>query len=385
MTEDRMQTIRDIWRSNQGLYVVAGMFIGIIFNVLLVDRLLHYRIKQASTRNLQESLAWTAGSRVNSVATRAVDEIRWRGWIGQRELPDRTFIPTIGILKGRNLSFANLKDANLTRASLQDTHLSNTNLSNATLYYANLTGAFMAGTNLEKAYLRFANLTNVMIETTKTAEADFEHAILRKADLQYCDFKGANFKNSDMSNANLAQVNFSNANLENANLYGANLGFSNLSGTNLSDANLTNVFLAQDNFTGAILTGCDLSDAVILEPLKLDATTILPDGSRWSSNRTLNEFGIEDRIIISPSLDDEVEDDSVLIPITFDDNVTRRYQLHKGWLDDKDGKPISHLEGSYDKVQKRWIITYTYPNDTQRRWTYTTGWLDDENGNPING
>ena len=82
------------------------------------------------------------------------------------------------------------------------------NLSYADLRYANLSGADLSNANLSGANLRGADLSG---------------ANLSNANLRHADLSGA-----DLSNANLSGADLSNANLSGANLRGADLSFANL-------------------------------------------------------------------------------------------------------------------------------------------------------------
>ena len=103
------------------------------------------------------------------------------------------------ILKGANLSWADLSEANLRWANLSWADLSEANLSWANLSDANLRGANLRGANLRDANLSEANL------------------------------RGANLRDANLSGANLSGANLSDANLSEANLSGANLSDANLS------------------------------------------------------------------------------------------------------------------------------------------------------------
>ncbi len=112
---------------------------------------------------------------------------------------------------------------------------SKANLRGANLSYANLRGADMSGANLSYANLR---------------GADMSGANLRDADLRGANLRGANLYGADLYGADLYGANLYGANLRGANLYGADLYGANLSDASLSDANLSD----------ADLRGADLPD-----------------------------------------------------------------------------------------------------------------------------
>ncbi|HHQ1313991.1 TPA: pentapeptide repeat-containing protein [Listeria monocytogenes] len=98
----------------------------------------------------------------------------------------------------------------------------------ANLSYADLRRADLSCANLRGANLRGANLSY----------ADLSCANLSGANLSYADLSCANLRGANLSGANLRVANLSYADLSCANLRGANLSGANLSGANLSYADL---------------------------------------------------------------------------------------------------------------------------------------------------
>ena len=90
--------------------------------------------------------------------------------------------------------------------------------------------------DLSWANLRGANLS----------EADLSWANLSEADLRGANLSGANLRGANLSGANLSWANLSGANLSGANLRGAYLSWANLSGANLRGA-----YLSWANLSGA--------------------------------------------------------------------------------------------------------------------------------------
>jgi hypothetical protein len=86
-----------------------------------------------------------------------------------------------------NLSWANLRDANLSGADLSGANLSGANLSGADLRCANLSGANLSGADLRCANLSWANL--------------------RDANLSGADLSGANLSGANLSGADLRCAN----------------------------------------------------------------------------------------------------------------------------------------------------------------------------------
>lgn len=191
--DNRWQEITTIWKDNRWLYIIAGLLlgilvtpaleqitgnlnelignlvpeaIGIVFTVLILDRLASNR----ATEELKKRLVREAGSQSNETAKAAIDWMRAEGWL--------TIDDDIQLLKGANLSEANLEGANLRYAHLQDSYLFMANLQSARLRFANLQGA-----NLQAAYLEGADLR----------DTNLEGANLELGNLKGASFGGANF------------------------------------------------------------------------------------------------------------------------------------------------------------------------------------------------
>jgi len=176
-------------------YANAGSeMLSIALTVLIIDGL--YRRREAAA--YRDQLIRQMGSKDNSTALRAVDELR---------------------------SLGHLTDGTLLRADLK---------------YGNLAGAILASAELRSAYLSFANLNGADLR-----DADLQEAILRNADLR---------------NALLLNINLANAKLLEADLSGANLHGAILDGANLAGANLFGARGIHDEMLGraAVLTGATL-------------------------------------------------------------------------------------------------------------------------------
>ena len=89
-------------------------------------------------------------------------------------------------LSSADLRYANLRYANLSSADLRDADLSSANLSTADLSYANLSSANLSSADLRDADLRYANLS---------------YANLRSADLRYANLRYANLRSADLRSA----------------------------------------------------------------------------------------------------------------------------------------------------------------------------------------
>jgi uncharacterized protein YjbI with pentapeptide repeats len=114
-----------------------------------------------------------------------------------------------------DLSGADLRGVNLSRAGLIGAYLHGVNLSEA-----NLHGVYLVGTNLLGADLREADLREAGLEAANLGVAD-----LREADLRGAYLRGADLRAADLSRASLIETY-----LEGTNLRGADLREANLSG-----------------------------------------------------------------------------------------------------------------------------------------------------------
>jgi len=132
-------------------------------------------------------------------------------------------------LTGANLRRADLRWANLRRADLRRADLRWANLRRADLSEAYLSGADLTGADLREADLSRANLSGADLSGADLSEADLCEADLRWADLRGADLTGANLYGAYLRWADLYGADLSGANLSGANLYRANLTGANLS------------------------------------------------------------------------------------------------------------------------------------------------------------
>lgn len=359
LPENRWQTIRDIWKDNRWLYGVTGVFIGLLiypafdfivtdlstlfqnfvpeavgigFTVLFIDRLNQRREEERRIKDLQEHLVREAGSPSYDIAITAVDTIRKRGWLGRNnreaDIEERIFL-----LKGQDLSHADLHKANLQYANLEET---------------NLTKAKLTEANLSEANLRKANLEDAQLQKANFVQARLEYVNLINSQLQQSDLEGANLEGANLENAKLNEANLKFAKLRGCNLFKANLSkaeltYADLKGAILLRADLRGTVMLTDNTIGIIFGGKNqiLKDVLIDEFTQFDERTILPDGSNWSPDRDLAvEFGAETRKLANPIPAYVSMRTDDLFMFEFADGVTRRWQRGTGWLDDRDGNPL---------------------------------------------
>jgi hypothetical protein len=265
--------------------------------------------REDALRQLKEQLVREAGSPIHATAVTAVDTIRKRGWLGRKYM---VVIPddTEALLQKADLSRADLHESDLSHVDLSGADLAGANLASTFLFRINLSGAFLYDTDLSGADLREANLS------------------------------GTRWSSANLTNACLEDVNLSGGDLTGVRLMGVNLGRANLSNVYLWEADLSGANLGDANLRGADLSGAILTGAIIQQSTQFDEKTRLPDGSNWAAGRDLAEFGADRREITeSRSIDDE--EGYTFYMHTFADGTKRRWQIGKGWLDDRDGKPLT--------------------------------------------
>lgn len=127
-----------------------GAFLTFLLIEVLVD-----------TRRNKERLIRQLGSRANSIALNAVEELSVRGWLSDGSLEGRRFVQAN--LQGADLLGAELEGVNLGGANMEGVNLNVASLAGATLAAANLKGAILADTVLGDADLREADLTEAHV------------------------------------------------------------------------------------------------------------------------------------------------------------------------------------------------------------------------------
>jgi hypothetical protein len=146
-----------------GAVVTYGLF------ELVIERRERREAEKKEIEAKKAELIIQMGSRVNSIAVEAVEELRRRDWLTDgsvrgADLEDAN-------LRGVDLSRANLRGADLRDAELQEADLGGANLKEADLSYANLEGARLWPARLAGAWLVEANLEGAWLRPRELAEA----------------------------------------------------------------------------------------------------------------------------------------------------------------------------------------------------------------------
>lgn len=164
-----------------------------------------------------------------------------RAHLGNTEFEEHTDL-SYADLKEADLWGTNLKGANLIRANLQGAKLGQVNLQGATLTGANFEGTYSLYTTRQRSLLSMADLQGQELHT-----ANFQGVysrggtVFKKSILLRVNFRAANLKGTDFSECNLESVDFTGSYLAGANLKEANLTGTNLKGAFLYTLSLNGV------------------------------------------------------------------------------------------------------------------------------------------------
>jgi len=255
-TSLRLQEIQILWKQYQGLYVVAGILIGLLifpfleliitnlsdlligllpeaigvgFIVLLLDRIYEHR----DTQQLKHQLIYDIQGESNESAKVALHRLRYEGWLtGESGLLKgldlrASYLQHADLqdanLQGTRLTFSNLEQAKFTEADMRSTDLWRTNLLKAELWKANLQGANLTKSNLSKTLLGGANLRQAILAQANLEDTLLADVDLREANLEQSLIRGVDLKRADLQNANLRGATIENVQFQGANLLGINL------------------------------------------------------------------------------------------------------------------------------------------------------------------
>jgi uncharacterized protein YjbI with pentapeptide repeats len=264
-TMTRQLEIRDLWKQYQGLYVMAGVLIGLLLFPFL--ELIINDLSQLLIGLVPEAIGigFTVGIIEQFNRQRAKREQAERDQLQkqeqaerdqrqQREQQTRDQLQSISDLRraGTSQDRQPIIDRMGKSKLFRGADLGQADLSEANLGQADLEEAILTGVELEGAYLWEANLKGV----------DLEYVIL--------------------VNAILVNANLSGAILVNANLEGAILADAILEGATLWNANLKGADLVKANLENIIWKGKDRH--------KLPVVPTLPDGEEWTSDTDMKRF-----------------------------------------------------------------------------------------------
>jgi uncharacterized protein YjbI with pentapeptide repeats len=113
-----------------------------------------------------------------------------------------------------DLSYVDMRGANLDDANLERAILYKTNLAGASLNRANLHKAVLTAANLAGASLKEANLQQAIMGAANLAGTDLSYANLYQTNLFLANLHGATLDSANLCSANLREANLSNTRLE---------------------------------------------------------------------------------------------------------------------------------------------------------------------------
>jgi uncharacterized protein YjbI with pentapeptide repeats len=172
-----------------------------------------------------------------------------------------------------------IRGSDLSRANLVETDFTSTDLRNSKFDDANLEGATLVRSSLAGSSAKGANFSKVEGYRTDFSGMEAQGAAFTNAELQRVEFSGANLAGTSFEKAELGRANF-----EGANLTGSRFTLANLTRADLSNAKFTGPLdFANAFFYLTRLAGLDLSAATGLTQYQLDmacgdADTKLPAG-----------------------------------------------------------------------------------------------------------
>jgi len=169
-------------------------------------------------------------------------------------------------MKGANLTKANLSRLPMERIELMQANLNQANLSAASLGHANLSSAQLVGANLQAATLVDASLTGANLSTANLSDVNLHAARLSRVSALGTRLQSANLTKSNWQGADLSGADLSNSNLSHADLSLARLSSSNLSHAQMQNINLRQADLRLADLRGANLAGADFQGAILFSP-----------------------------------------------------------------------------------------------------------------------
>jgi uncharacterized protein YjbI with pentapeptide repeats len=157
-------------------------------------------------------------------------------------------------LQNANLTYANLRDADLIDTDFREADLTGAKLQRCNLTRSDLRGADLFQANLTKADLSYTLLVTTKMWSAKLSGAQLVGARLFRADISHADLRGVNMVGADLSEANLLAANLDGANLIDVNLSGASLIGASLKEATLDGCRIYGTNIWDIDAEGAIQT-----------------------------------------------------------------------------------------------------------------------------------
>jgi uncharacterized protein YjbI with pentapeptide repeats len=202
--------------------------------------------------------------RINLPRAALIDEKSYDRMVSINE---KRLLPPYGgartqVLRNRNLTCAELPEADLRRVDLTGARLSEANLMRADLSGALLNSASLDSAGLSSAIFDGASLAQAQLQSANLMGAQLRGVVMRDAQLA-----GGFLYAALLSGANLERSDLKAAMLDSAELQGATLTDTHLEGSSFNGAHLEGAQLSGANISGASLRlaqlqGSDLADSV---------------------------------------------------------------------------------------------------------------------------
>lgn len=140
-------------------------------------------------------------------------------------------------------------------------------------------GADLSGIQMQNALVAMSNF-----ERVRFCGGDLSHAYLGRCNLIQADFSATTMTYANLREAQMNKANFGGAILHEAHFADSTLWSADFSGASLQQANFWGANLKAAKLRDADLSGATLTNA------QFDIDTILPDGTRWSSEVDMSRF-----------------------------------------------------------------------------------------------
>jgi len=225
-----------------------------------------------------------------------------------------------------DLSGANLADAELSWASLIQANLAAANFHGATFHAARLSFANLQEADLSEAELQFAYLESAKLQGANLRKADLRDAImrdanLRAADLTEADLRGANLRDTDLSEANIARCKLNNVDITGATIRDAIISESRIYGINAWDLKgefkeQNGLIISQDRETVVTVDNIEVAQFIHLILNNTKVRGVL-DTLTSKSVLILGRFALPERKVILDTLRNKLREYN-LLPIVFD-------------------------------------------------------------------
>jgi len=142
-----------------------------------------------------------------------------------------------------NLSFAELKGANLWGTKLNKANLTCTNMEESKIWQVNLEGATLTGANFKNSFSIYRPSHQIYLSMASLQGRELKTANFKRVFSSEVNFRGSNLREADFKGAYLEDAGFSECNLQYTDFVGSYLGGAKFQGADLTGADLRGAFL----------------------------------------------------------------------------------------------------------------------------------------------